>query len=286
MTQTDFNTVRPDASTRSAQGTFRVSNGGPATIDLNCDMGESFGAWTMGQDAEVLAYVSSANIACGFHAGDPDTMRRTVDLAAHAGVAIGAHVSLPDLVGFGRREMRVSASETYALTLYQIGALAGFARSAGVRVHHVKPHGALYNMAARDAALADAIAHAVRDFDATLVLVGLAASELPRAGERVGLAVAHEAFADRRYETDGSLTPRREPGAVIEAVDAAVAQALAIAIRGEVTTRPGGTLSLRADTICVHGDRANAALFARSLREALAAAKVLVAPFAGWQEKP
>jgi UPF0271 protein len=249
-------------------------------------MGESFGVWTMGQDAEVLAYVSSANIACGFHAGDPDTMRRTVGLAARAGVAIGAHVSLPDLVGFGRREMRVNASETYALTLYQIGALAGFVRAAGARLYHVKPHGALYNMAARDAALADAIARAVRDFDATLVLVGLAASELPRAGERVGLAVAHEAFADRRYESDGSLTARREPGAVIEDVDAAVAQALAIANGLGVATRQGGTLSLRADTICVHGDRANAALFARSLREALEAAKVLVAPLAAWQAKP
>jgi UPF0271 protein len=172
------------------------------------------------------------------------------------------------------------------LTLYQIGALAGFVRAAGVRLHHVKPHGALYNMAARDAALADAIAHAVRDFDATLILVGLADSELPRAGERVGLAVAHEAFADRRYESDGSLTPRREPDAVIEDVDTAVAQALAIAIRGEVTTRRGGILSLRADTICVHGDRADAALFARSLREALEAAKVLVAPLASKPSPP
>lgn len=287
MTHTDFNaTVRPDASTSSAQGALRVSKGEPATIDLNCDMGESFGAWTMGQDAEVLAYVSSANIACGFHAGDPDTMRRTVGLAARAGVAIGAHVSLPDLVGFGRREMRVNASETYALTLYQIGALAGFVRAADARLYHVKPHGALYNMAACDAALADAIARAVRDFDATLVLVGLAASELPRAGERVGLAVAHEAFADRRYESDGSLTARREPGAVIEDVDAAVAQALAIANGLGVATRQGGTLSLRADTICVHGDRANAALFARSLREALEAAKVLVAPLASKPSPP
>ncbi|HEY0178669.1 MAG TPA: 5-oxoprolinase subunit PxpA, partial [Dokdonella sp.] len=168
-------------------------------IDLNCDLGESFGAWTMGDDAAVMPYVSSANVACGMHAGDPDTMRRTVALAVRAGVALGAHVALPDLQGFGRREMRIGADEAYALTLYQIGALAAFARAAGARLRHVKPHGALYNMAARDAALADAIACAARDFDADLVLVGLAGSALPEAGRRAGLAVAHEAFADRRY---------------------------------------------------------------------------------------
>jgi UPF0271 protein len=246
-------------------------------IDLNCDLGESFGAWTMGADASVMPYISSANIACGFHAGDADTMRRTVELALRANVAIGAHVSLPDLQGFGRREMRISANEAYAMTLYQIGALAGFVRAAGLRMRHVKPHGALYNMAAREAALADAIAQAVRDFDAALVLVGLAGSELPHAGERAGLAVAHEAFADRRYEDDGSLTPRREAGAVITDVDSAVAQALAIA-RGEpIATRQRGTLQLRADTLCVHGDRPDAERFARELCEALAQAGVVVA---------
>jgi len=247
------------------------------TIDLNCDMGESFGAWTMGQDAEVLAHVSSANIACGFHAGDPQTMRRTVAAAVAHGVAIGAHPSLPDLVGFGRREMRVSADETYGLTLYQIGALAAIARAAGARLSHVKPHGALYNMAAKDRALADAIASAVGDFDRDLILVGLAGSELPRAGEHAGLAVAHEAFADRRYQSDGSLTPRSEPGAVIGDADAAVAQAIAIATRGEASTRSGDNVRIRADTICVHGDRADAALFARRLRESLERAGVRIA---------
>lgn len=246
------------------------------TIDLNCDMGESFGAWQMGQDAAVLAFVSSANIACGFHAGDPDTMRRTVERAVRAGAAIGAHVSLPDLQGFGRREMRVSADETYAMTLYQIGALAGFARAAGSRLHHVKPHGALYNMAAKDAALGDAIARATRDFDASLILVGLAGSELSRAGERAGLAVAQEAFADRRYQSDGSLTPRRMPNAVIEDIDTAVEQALAIATRGAVTTHDGGHLAVVADTVCIHGDRADAALFAQRLRMALDAAGIVV----------
>ena len=247
-------------------------------IDLNSDIGESFGAWTMGDDAGVLAHVTSANIACGFHAGDPATMQRTVALAVRHGVAIGAHVSLPDLQGFGRREMRVNADETYAMTLYQLGALAAFAQAAGTRMRHVKPHGALYNMAARDAVLADAIAHAVRDFDAQLILVGLANSESTRAGERAGLTVAHEAFADRRYQGDGTLTPRREADAVIEDVDAAVAQALAIATRGEVVARDGTTIALRADTICVHGDRPNAAPFAARLRSALMDGGIALAP--------
>jgi UPF0271 protein len=247
------------------------------TIDLNCDMGESFGAWTMGQDDAVLAHVSSANIACGFHAGDPATMRRTVAAAVARGVAIGAHPSLPDLAGFGRREMRVTSDETYAMTLYQIGALAAIARAAGSKLHHVKPHGALYNMAASDRALAEAIASAVRDFDDALILVGLANSELPRAGEAAGLAVAHEAFADRRYEADGSLMARSKPGAVIDEVDAAVAQAVSIATRGEVEG-PNGTLRVRADTICVHGDRTDAATFAQRLHAALDDAGVAIAP--------
>lgn len=247
------------------------------TIDLNCDMGESFGAWTMGQDADVLEFVSSANIACGFHAGDPATMRRTVTAAVARGVAIGAHPSLPDLAGFGRREMRVSVDDAYALTLYQIGALAAMARAAGANLSHVKPHGALYNMAAKDRALADAIAAAVRDFDAELILVGLAGSELPRAGETAGLRVAHEAFADRRYEADASLMARGKTGAVIDDVDTAVAQAIAIATRGEADG-PNGKVRIRADTICVHGDRPDAALFARRLRHDLEASGIVIAP--------
>lgn len=247
------------------------------TIDLNCDLGESFGAWRMGADAEVMPYISSANLACGFHAGDPDTMRRTVTLAVQAKVALGAHVSLPDLAGFGRREMRVSPDEAYAMTLYQVGALAAFAQAAGARLRHVKPHGALYNMAARDAALAEALAHAVRAFDPSLRLVGLAGSELPRAGERAGLAVAHEAFADRRYRDDGSLAPRGEAGAVIHDVDAAIAQALAIARGDRVATQSGGALALHADTLCVHGDRDDAGAFAQRLHDALLAADIAVA---------
>jgi len=248
-----------------------------ATIDLNCDIGESYGAWTLGQDAQVMPWITSANIACGFHAGDFSTMQQTVALAKQHDVAIGAHVSVPDLQGFGRREMKIAAHEAYALTLYQIGALAAFARAAGTRVAHVKPHGALYNMAAKDHALADAIARAVHDFDVQLILVGLANSELTRAGTTLGLRVAHEAFADRRYEAHGSLTPRREPGAVIDDVDTAVARAVKIATKGKVDIRTGGMLELRADTLCVHGDRADAGAFAQHLRRALERAGAVVA---------
>lgn len=247
------------------------------TIDLNCDMGESYGAWTLGQDAAVLAHVSSANVACGFHAGDPDTMRRTVRLAREHGVAIGAHPSLPDLAGFGRREMAITPNEAYALVVYQTGALQAFATAERARVAHVKPHGALYNMAARDAALADAIAQAVRDVDATLFLVGLAHSELTRAGERAGLAVQHEAFCDRAYEADGTLSPRREPGAVISDPALAVAQAVALATSGGIVARDGSALHVAANTLCVHGDKPNVAEFARRLREALVAAGLTIA---------
>lgn len=247
------------------------------TIDLNCDMGESYGAWTMGQDAQVLVHVSSANVACGFHAGDPDTMHRTVRLARDRGVAIGAHPSLPDLAGFGRREMAITPNEAYALVVYQTGALRAFATAERTRVAHVKPHGALYNMAARDAALADAIAQAVRDVDANLFLVGLANSELTRAGERMGLAVLHEAFCDRAYEADGTLSPRREPGAVIGDPALAVAQAVALATSGDIAARDGSALHIAANTLCVHGDKPNAAEFAQRLRAALVAAGIVVA---------
>lgn len=247
------------------------------SIDLNSDLGESFGAWTMGQDAAVLACISSANVACGFHAGDPATMQRTVAAALRQGVAIGAHPALADLQGFGRREMQISAREVRDLVLYQIGALAAFVQAAGSRMHHVKPHGALYNMAARDGELADAIADAVHAFDDRLLLVGLAGSELPRAGLRAGLHVVHEAFADRRYCPDGSLVPRREAGAVIEDVEAAVAQAIAIARDGRVIADDGSALTIVADTICVHGDRADAALFAERLRAGLLAAGLRIA---------
>src|SRR5690554_6548379 len=173
----------------------------PRKIDLNCDMGERYGTWHKGNDQAILKYVSSANIACGFHAGDPQTMRETVAAAHRQGVAIGAHPGFSNLQGFGRREMHMTPKEIYEMVLYQVGALDGFVRAAGARMHHVKPHGALYNMAAIDQDLAEAIASAVYDIDHTLVLYGLSGSELIRAGERKGLAVAHEVFADRTYES-------------------------------------------------------------------------------------
>jgi len=244
------------------------------TIDINSDLGESFGAWRMGDDAALLAVVSSANIACGFHAGDPDIMRRTVALAVEHGVAIGAHVSLPDLQGFGRREIPVTPPEAYAMTLYQVGALHGFAQAAGTRLHHVKPHGALYNMAARDRRLADAIAQAMRDFDPTLYLFGLANSALVDAGREAGLPVAAEAFADRRYRSDGSLQPRREADAVITESDEAIAQAMAMVREGRVRAVDGDIVELQADTLCVHGDGAHAVAFARQLRASLEAADI------------
>ena len=249
-------------------------------IDLNADLGESFGAWRMGDDAGVMPWITSANIACGFHAGDPPTMRATIALCAQHGIAIGAHPSLPDLQGFGRREMKIPPDEVYAQTLYQLGALHALTKAAGTQLHHVKPHGALYNMAARDRALADAIAIAVRDLDPLLILVGLAGSALVDAGCDAGLTTQREGFCDRHYRADGSLTPRSEPGAVIENIDTAVAQAVSIATRGEALTGDGQTVRIEADTLCVHGDRANAAAFAEHLRRALESAGVQIAAVA------
>jgi UPF0271 protein len=242
------------------------------TIDLNADLGEGY------DDAAVMPYITSANIACGVHAGDADTMRRTVELCVRHGVAIGAHPSLPDRQGFGRREMKIPPDEAHAQTLDQIGTLAAFAEAAGAKLRHVKPHGALYNMAARDRALADAIAKAVRDFGPTLILVGLAGSASIDAAREAGLACAREAFCDRRYRADGSLTPRSQPGSVIEDIEQAIGQAVAIAMRGEAVADDGSYVGIAADTLCVHGDRANAGEFARRLRAALEREGVRVIP--------
>ena len=247
------------------------------TIDLNADLGESFGAWRMGDDAGVMPWISSANVACGFHAGDPAIMQHTVALCLQHGVSIGAHVALPDLQGFGRREMKVVPNEVYAQTLYQLGALHAFVRAADTHLHHVKPHGALYNMAACDRALADAIARAVRDFNPTLILVGLAGSALIEAGRDAGLQVQREGFCDRRYRADGSLTPRSQAGAVLEDIDSAITQAVSIATRGQAIAGDGASVRIEADTLCVHGDRANAAAFAERLHRALEAAGLQIA---------
>ncbi len=246
------------------------------TIDLNCDMGESFGAWTMGRDEAVLDLVTSANIACGFHAGDPATMMHTVRCAAAKGVALGAHPSLPDLQGFGRRTMSITPEEARGLILYQVGALEAFARAAGARLRPVKPHGALYNMAAKDRGLADAIAGAVRDFDPSLILVGLSGSELIKAGREIGLRCASEVFADRGYEMDGTLSPRSGPGAMITDEEVAVSRVLRMVLEGRVESRTGVDVPLGAETVCIHGDQPNALAFAHRLRRALEGAGVEV----------
>jgi len=248
------------------------------SVDLNCDMGEGFGAYSIGDDEGVLRYVSSANVACGFHAGDPSVMERTVALAAAAGVSVGAHPGFPDLAGFGRRELAASADEVRAMVLYQVGALGAFAAARGVALTHVKPHGALYNMAARRTDLAVAIAEAVAAYDPSLVLVGLYGSELVKAGNAAGLRCAGEAFADRAYRADGSLVPRSQPGAVIDDPAACAARAVRMVSDGSVTAIGGERVELRPDTICLHGDGDGALELAAALSKALREAGVDIRP--------
>ena len=245
-------------------------------MDLNCDLGESFGAWTMGDDVAVLPHVTSVNVACGFHAGDPGVMRRTIAAALRAGAAIGAHPGLPDRQGFGRRAMEVTPDEVYELVVYQTGALAAFATAAGTHLAHVKPHGALYNMAAARRDLADAIVRAVHDVDAGLALYGLAGSHLVDAADAAGLRAVPEAFADRAYLPDGALVPRSRPDAMIHDVAEAVARAIRMARDRRVRAVDGSDVTLRAETICIHGDGKDAALFAKELRLGLETAGVRV----------
>ncbi|ASJ53582.1 lactam utilization protein LamB [Brevibacillus formosus] len=246
------------------------------SVDLNCDMGESFGAYRIGNDQAILRYVSSANVACGFHAGDPGTMRKTVQMALAAGVAIGAHPGFADLVGFGRRNMEISPEEAYDLVVYQIGALQAFVRAEGGVMHHVKPHGALYNMAATRPALAESIALAIYKVNPELVLYGLAGSELTRAGEKIGLATAHEVFADRTYQQDGTLTPRSQPNAMITDQQQSLQQVIRMISEGSVLTQQGVDIPIQADSICLHGDGAHALEFAQSIREALLGAGITI----------
>ncbi|WP_105635864.1 5-oxoprolinase subunit PxpA [Cronobacter dublinensis] len=238
-------------------------------IDLNADLGEG-----CGNDALLMPLISSANIACGFHAGDAQTMRESVRLALAHGVAIGAHPGFADRENFGRTAMQLPPEAIYAETLYQVGALAAIARAEGGRLTHVKPHGMLYNQAAKDAALADAIARAVKDFDAALLLVGLAGSELIRAGARHQLVTREEVFADRGYLADGSLVPRSEPGALIEDDDEAVSRTLSMVLEGRVRSREGAWAAVNAQTVCLHGDGAHALAFARRLRDAFDARQI------------
>ncbi|WP_339822103.1 5-oxoprolinase subunit PxpA [Paenibacillus sp. FSL R7-0216] len=245
-------------------------------VDLNCDMGESFGAYKLGRDIEVLKFVTSANIACGFHAGDPATMRQTVKLALDHGVALGAHPGLQDLVGFGRRDMDLSPQEAYDIVVYQIGALWGFVRAQGAKLQHVKAHGSLYNMAARNAGLAEAIAEAVYKVDPELILFGLAGSELIQAGKKASLRTASEVFSDRTYQSDGSLTSRRSPDALITDEEQSVKQVIRMVAEGKVLSQQNVDVAIQADTICIHGDGIHALEFAGKIRSSLSAAGITV----------
>lgn len=245
------------------------------TINLNADLGESYGAWQMGNDAALLAIVNSANIACGFHAGDPLVMRQTVRAARQQGVELGAHPAYPDLQGFGRRRMDLAPAELEAMLIYQIGALQALAAAEGGHLVHVKPHGALSNQACADAQLAAVVARAVHAVDRRLILLAPACSELALAGQRAGLTVALEIFADRAYQADGQLVPRTQPGAMIHGAEAALAHVLAMLEAGGLISREGKLLPTRIASICVHGDGPEAVATAQALRNGLQAA--------GWQ---
>jgi UPF0271 protein len=249
------------------------------SIDLNSDLGESLGAWTMGDDAAMLRLVTSANIACGFHAGDASTMLATCRLAAENGVAVGAHVSYRDLAGFGRRAMDVPSDELYGEVLYQLAALSGVARVAGTRVAYVKPHGALYNRIVSDRPQAAAVVRAVADFDPALALLGLAGSAVADKAQDAGLRFVREAFVDRGYLADGTLVPRGRPGAVL-AGDAEIAvRAMRLVVEGAVTAVDGTEIGVEVDSLCVHGDTPGAVSMAAAVRSALAAAGVRVEAF-------
>jgi UPF0271 protein len=245
-------------------------------VDLNADVAESFGPYTIGCDEGLMPSITSANLAAGFHGGDPSVLRTTIRLARHHGVAVGAHPGFPDLAGFGRREMQLATQAVEDLVLYQIAAVAGVAASEGLQLRHVKPHGALYNMACRDRALATAIARSVAAFDKSLILLGLPGSCLLAAGKSEGLSVAAEGFADRSYEADGSLTPRNRPGAVIHDPDVVIARVLRLVKHGTIDASDGTALELQVDTVCLHGDTPGADTLAARLRDGLQEAGIAV----------
>jgi len=245
-------------------------------IDINSDLGESFGAYAIGHDAGLMQAITSANVAAGFHAGDPSVLRDTIRLAKANGVAVGVHPGFPDLVGFGRRELNVTAREAEDLVLYQVAAVAGVAAAEGVKVQHVKPHGALFNMAVKNAELSAAIAKAVAAFDRGLILFGLPGSEILAAGRAAGLRVAAEVFADRAYEADGSLASRRKPGSVIHDAGAVVVRAVRMVKDRTVVATDGSVVALDAETICVHGDTPGSDALAAKIRAGLEAAGVTV----------
>lgn len=238
-------------------------------IDLNCDLGEAFGNYSFGGDKDIIPLITSANIACGFHAGDENVMNETIQLAKENNVGIGAHPGLPDLQGFGRRKMDIKPKEIYNLVVYQLGALNGFCKIHGTRINHVKPHGALYNMGAKNKEIAQAIAQAVYDFDKSLVLVGLSNTLLISEAKALGLRTASEVFADRRYEDDGQLVSRQESDATITNTDEALQQVLKMVTENKVVSKNGKEIDLQADTICVHGDGAHALDFVTQIRKKL-----------------
>ena len=239
-------------------------------MDINSDMGEGFGAWDMGNDAVLLDYITSTNIACGWHAGDPARMKKLVELATAKKVHIGAHPGLPDLVGFGRREMAISEQDAYNYVLYQAGALQAFINAAGNRLHHVKPHGALYNQAAKDMKLARGIARAVKDLGGNVILYGLAGSYLIDAAKELNVPVWQEVFADRKYTKEGFLVPRTQVGAVIEDESEALKQVMSMSKDGKVISIDGNEIKIQADTLCIHGDNPHAVEFAKKIKAALA----------------
>ncbi|MCW1713201.1 MULTISPECIES: LamB/YcsF family protein [Synergistaceae] len=245
-------------------------------IDLNSDIGESFGAYCMGDDEAVMDAVTSANVACGFHAGDPLVMKKTIKNCAAKGVAVGAHPGYPDLVGFGRRNMKCTPEEEYADCLYQIGALSAFCRTNGLALQHVKPHGAMYNQAAKDPGLARAIARAVKDSGENIILMGLANSEFENAAKEMGVPFAAEAFADRGYMPDGSLVPRSQPGAIIHDVEEAAKRVVRMVTEGTVGAVDGTVINFRPQSICMHGDTPEAVDMAKTVRRELEAAGVKV----------
>lgn len=247
-------------------------------VDLNSDLGESFGNYTIGMDDKIIPLITSANVACGFHASDPVVMADTIKMAAEAGIQAGAHPGFPDLMGFGRRNMSVSPEEAKAYVLYQLGALDGFCRVNGIKLQHVKPHGALYNMAAKDYALATAICEAVKEYDDSLIILALSGGELARAAKDMGLKVALEVFADRAYEEDGSLVNRRKEGAVITDENEAIARVVRMIKEKKVRTITGKDIDIKADSVCVHGDGVKALKFVEKIREAFAEEGIEICP--------
>ncbi len=248
------------------------------TVDLNSDLGESFGAYKMGRDGDIIPLVSSANVACGFHAGDPTIMAKTAQLCKESGVAIGAHPGYDDLQGFGRRNMNVSPEDVKNLIIYQVGALDAFCKSAGITLQHVKPHGALYNMAAKDAALSKAICEGIYSYNSSLILLGLAGSEMLRQAKAVGLPYAAEVFADRAYEDDGTLVARTKPGAMIKNEDEAVRRVVQMIKTHSVKSINGNDIEICPDSVCVHGDSEKALMFVQKIRSALEKEDIAIRP--------